>query len=454
MKKLFTPLLIGSLALLATACQGRARHISGSQGDYTGKTDSLNRPEGYGTLQRGTATGYQGQWHKGRPEGWGTWQQGDSCYKGEWKNGLRHGRGKLTLKADSTTYSGYWRKGRREGFGTLTNRQGCTWSGTWHADTLAYGTQTDSRDTYTGQFARNRQQPPRPIPHGFGIYTTADGTGRYEGNWKNGQPAGFGTCMTPREGIQCGHWNSDGFMGERMVYTPTRVYGIDISHYQHGGRPRRRFRGRHIDWKKLRITHLGKNTKNSVGKIDFPVSFCYIKSTQGVKITNPYYRGDARDARKAGIETGAYHFMSPTSGRQQALWFLKNTPISPGDLPPMLDVELSPRQIAAMGGDDAMRREMQTWLDIVEQRTGKRPILYVSQRFINKYMLNAPKRLQSYRFWVARYSEYRPYVKLLYWQLTPFGRVKGIRGDVDINVFNGSTEQFHRYIDSKHTELP
>ena len=46
---------------------------------------------------------------------------------------------------------------------------------------------------------------------------------------------------------------------------------------------------------------------------------------------------------------------------------------------------------------------------------------------------------------IARYGEFRPYVKLAFWQLTPEGRVRGIHGDVDINVFNGNQEEFVRW---------
>ncbi len=59
--------------------------------------------------------------------------------------------------------------------------------------------------------------------------------------------------------------------------------------------------------------------------------------------------------------------------------------------------------------------------------------------FVNRYMPFAPEELKKkYPVWVARYGEYKPYVHLLYWQLSPDGRVRGIRGDVDIDVFNGS----------------
>ena len=74
-----------------------------------------------------------------------------------------------------------------------------------------------------------------------------------------------------------------------------------------------------------------------------------------------------------------------------------------------------------------------------------RPILYISQNFINNHMNNAADIKQKYNVWIARYGQYRPDVRLLYWQLCPDGKVSGITGDVDINVFNGYKKQFEEF---------
>ena len=161
---------------------------------------------------------------------------------------------------------------------------------------------------------------------------------------------------------------------------------------------------------------------------------------------NPYYTQDVRAARRYGFPVGAYHFFSTRPAMSQADYFLKKSRLRKGDLPPMLDVELSDRRIAAMGGRDVLFREMLVWLKEVGRRSGTTPIIYVSQDFVNRYMPFAPEELKKYPVWVARYGEYKPYVHLLYWQLSPDGRVRGIRGDVDIDVFNGSEEQFKRYL--------
>ena len=111
----------------------------------------------------------------------------------------------------------------------------------------------------------------------------------------------------------------------------------------------------------------------------------------------------------------------------------------------MLDVEPSESEIRKMGGVQKLFQEMLVWLRAVERRCGVKPVLYMGQNFVNKHMPAAPKELKEYDVWIARYSEFKPFVHLLHWQLTYRGRVSGITGDVDINVFNGNHEQFNDY---------
>ena len=162
---------------------------------------------------------------------------------------------------------------------------------------------------------------------------------------------------------------------------------------------------------------------------------------------NPYFASDYRAARRHGIPVGAYHFFSYTSTAQkQAQYFLRHSRFSKGDLPPVLDVEPTARQISKMGGVQAMFNRIRTWLGIVQRRTGVRPILYVSQQFVNKYLPEAPDLMRDYMVWIARYGEYKPEVRLAIWQLCPDGRVDGIHGEVDINVFNGYHDRFQQFL--------
>ena len=289
---------------------------------------------------------------------------------------------------------------------------------------------------YEGQLRKN-------VPNGYGKFYGDKGS-FYDGHWKDGKRDGFGIYVAPHEYLQVGEWKADVFKGERLTYTPDRIYGIDLSRHQH----EKNNKVYHIYWNKLRITDLGTlSTKTIKGKVDYPISFAYVKSTEGCTVLNTYYEVDYKAARAHGIRTGTYHFFSTKSaGVAQADYFLKCSKFNKGDLPPVLDVEPTDAQIVAMGGPKVMFHHIRAWMSLVQKHTGKRPILYISQTFANTYMPLAPDLGDNYHIWIARYGEYKPNFKLAYWQLSPDGKVRGIHGDVDINVFNGYCNQYEEFL--------
>ena len=330
---------------------------------------------------------------------------------------------------------GYWKAGRYctgalKGQGIARDEQGRIVCALWDADTIVKARRTDAMGVYLGQMNSFME------PHGEGTYDGRNGS-HYEGMWQCGKRHGFGFESSPNHQVRVGQWKKDRFLGEKLRYTSERIYGIDISRHQH------EIGKRHygINWKKLRITSLG--SKHDTEGLTYPVSFVYIKSTEGTTIRNRYYLKDYMDAHKQGIRVGAYHFFSlRTPAYEQANYFVNHTLIRQNDFPPVLDVEPSDAQINQIGGGEELLKRVRQWLQLVERRTGKRPILYINQMFVNKYMANADDIKQNYNVWIARYGEYKPDVKLVYWQLTPEGKVDGITGPVDINVFNGFQGQF------------
>lgn len=425
------------LCVWMAACERTLPDFCG--GVYNGEvSDGL--PCGYGRYVSDSGrVVYEGLWSGGVHQGYGRLQCKDTLYYGQFASGLPEGEGVMHYP-DGEVYGGRWKQGKREGYGELTDVSGRKYMGEWQADSLYKGECRDSAGVYRGTFNRNAEA------QGTGEYATVDGCYYYSGEWCNGLRNGFGFSVSPHEMLKCGVWRNGSFKGEQMLYHSRRVYGIDISKYQH-------IKGRRvypIDWKRLRITHLGHISNKKVeGEVDYPVSFVYIKSTEGMTVVNPYYARDVVAARRHGYPVGAYHFFSTRPASRQAAFFLKKAALKKGDLPPMLDVELTDRQIRAMGGADVLFREMLVWLKAVEHRTGTTPIIYIGQEFVNKYMSSAPDELKSYPVWVARYGEYKPYVHLSYWQLSPDGTVQGIHGDVDIDVFNGTAEQFEEYVREK-----
>lgn len=203
------------------------------------------------------------------------------------------------------------------------------------------------------------------------------------------------------------------------------IRGIDVSHYQ----------GR-IDWEQLRHAFI-KGT---------PVRFAIIKATEGSTYVDENFQQNFYDARENGFMRGAYHFWSNTaSARDQANFFLEHVSLEAGDLPPILDVERQPPQGMSVS---EFQRNVLEWLDIMEKWFGVKPIVYSNVKFKTLY-LNDPS-FDAYPFWIAHYyvsrMEYKGEWK--FWQHTDAGRLPGIKGYVDLNIYNGS------YYDLRQLTIP
>ena len=192
------------------------------------------------------------------------------------------------------------------------------------------------------------------------------------------------------------------------------IRGIDISHYQ----------GK-INWEKLSNAQIEHS----------PIRFVMIKATEGSTQIDDCFQDNFKNARDYGFIRGAYHFWSnKSSARDQARFFLKKVHLKDGDLPPVLDVENKPDDMSV----EDFQREILTWMHIVEDKYHVKPILYTYYKFKNQY-LNTPV-FDDYPYWIAHYYvdeiEYEGDWK--FWQHTDAGRLPGIRGTVDFNLYNGS----------------
>lgn len=430
-------LLSCCLLVLAVTCSSCGHHrVNWKNGTYSGElSDSV--PSGYGEwVNAKSHLSYRGFWDKGVKKGMGSYVFGDYKYIGHFLADKYSGYGELYFR-DSLMYAGHWRNGVREGKGVIVDSCGRRVEGVWTKDTIIRGSRSDSSGTYSGSMNVHYQA------QGHGRYLDKHGN-YYEGLWKKDKRSGFGFTSAARHHFRAGEWKNNRYLGERILYTSERIYGIDISKYQHE-HGRRKYA---IAWSKLKIIHLGTISKKKVhGNVNYPISFIYIKSTEGISLHNKYYLNDYHQARKHGFRCGAYHFFSVHSDpAKQAYFFLRKSAFHRGDFPPVLDVEPTHKQIAKLGGTAVLMSHISIWMRIVENRLGVRPVLYVSQTFVNRYLVNAPAIKSRYKVWIARYGEYKPDVKLIYWQLCPDGYVRGVRGTVDINVFNGYHDQLKEFV--------
>lgn len=196
------------------------------------------------------------------------------------------------------------------------------------------------------------------------------------------------------------------------------IHGIDVSYYQ----------GK-IDWQKVK----------AMKEDDVKISFAFIKATEGLLLVDRYFHRNWREAPKAGIVCGAYHFFRPKkNGLWQARFFLQNVTVEKGDLPPVVDIEV-------LDGVPVqeMRLNLQQFVQHIEKKTGVKPIIYANVKFYEDYLEGY---FEGYPLWIAHYD--KPELKVSkstvwhFWQHADKARISGIKHVVDFNVFNGDSLAF------------
>lgn len=194
------------------------------------------------------------------------------------------------------------------------------------------------------------------------------------------------------------------------------VHGVDVSRYQG-----------QIDWREARKAG---------------TRFAYIKATEGGDHADENFALHWMMAKDAGVPRGAYHFYYWCRPVQdQIRWFFNHVPVERDALPPVLDVEWygaasekCPHKVPREKALKAIR----TFLTAVEKHYGKKPMIYTT---IDFYRDIIDGDLHDYPLWVRtvnaqpheRYGDRR----WAMWQYTDQGRIAGIKGNVDRNVFAG-----------------
>jgi len=190
------------------------------------------------------------------------------------------------------------------------------------------------------------------------------------------------------------------------------VRGIDVSH--HNGV---------IDWKSVS---------------DSGQAFAFIKATEGSDWRDSRFQFNLREARKHNIVCGAYHFFSTTiSGDSQADNFITTVPALPGMLPPVIDIEFSPAH--SWMTDEQFKTHLTRLVERLKSHYEVKPIFYTTREFHDHYF---PGEAID-PLWVRAVIgvPYEAAENWSFWQYSSRGRIPGIAGRTDLNVFRGSVEE-------------
>lgn len=200
--------------------------------------------------------------------------------------------------------------------------------------------------------------------------------------------------------------------------TGPTVAGIDVSYYQD-----------QIEWARVR----------GAG-----IRFAFIRVSDGLTVEDARFAKNWVGARRAGVLRGAYqHFRPDENPIAQADLLIAAIARDPGELPPVIDVEVD-------GGKapDQVADRVRAWVARVRSRLAVEPIVYTGPEFWRDRVGGAD--LSSQPLWVAHYTRScptvpPPWTAWAFWQHTDTGQVPGIEGPVDLDVFAGSLDELEAF---------
>lgn len=186
----------------------------------------------------------------------------------------------------------------------------------------------------------------------------------------------------------------------------------------------------------------GIDVSHWAGRINFErvkadgIRIVYIKATQGTDYVDPDFERNYREADKAGLAIGFYHYVTArdeNEAREEARYFAAHIRDKKQHARPAMDFEefgdLTTAEVRAISEE---------FLITLEEETRHIPALYsdasnASSRF-------ADDRFLRYPLWIADYNVSRPDMENPWrrwggWQYTDQGRIRGIRGYVDRDRF-------------------
>lgn len=151
--------------------------------------------------------------------------------------------------------------------------------------------------------------------------------------------------------------------------------GLDVSY--HSGP---------VDWRQLR---------------DADYAFAFVLTTAGVDFRDPMVDAHWSELKQAGFTRGAYHYyMAGDDPAEQARWFMRNAPLEPGDLAPVVDIEA-----AGANPPADLMANLKVFLQALQDHYGVTPIIYTGPTFWDQH--GSPD-FGHHPLWVANYQTDSP----------------------------------------------
>ena len=183
------------------------------------------------------------------------------------------------------------------------------------------------------------------------------------------------------------------------------------------------------------------------GDIDFEkvadsgIEFVFIKASEGVNHRDSLFNKNYENARKAGLKTGVYHyFRFDAGGVEQGVNFLEAVGAKRPELGFVIDVEKTGN--ATNVSDAEIKERLADMIDYMNL-AGIRIMIYTNFDGYYDYMA---ENFRGLPLWICRFQENPINEEWTFWQYDHHGKVPGIKGEVDLDVFCGTRNEWSVFL--------
>lgn len=176
-------------------------------------------------------------------------------------------------------------------------------------------------------------------------------------------------------------------------------------------------------------------------------TFVIIKASQGIneKQRDKHFSDNFNRAQANGLKVGAYHYFEmDKDGVSQAKNFIEAIGWRKLDLPLIIDIEDDEETNKNVDIDITMKN-LNAMIDNLQSR-GYKVMIYTNGYGYRKYVKD--HQLVNIGLWLCSFQDPDKisYIPHQLQQYSEHGRVDGINGDVDLDVFNGNEKQWERWL--------
>lgn len=172
------------------------------------------------------------------------------------------------------------------------------------------------------------------------------------------------------------------------------------------------------------------------------ISFVFIKASEGENFRDTLFNKNYRKARQAGMRIGAYHFFRfDRNGIDQARNVIDAVKGCHLDLGIAVDVESHNN---ATGVDSVTISQQLMRMTELLNLAGYRVTFYSN---LDGYLEYLRQSVPGAPLWICSFRQIAPDMEWSFWQYDHHGKVKGVDGDVDLNAFCGSREDWRRFLE-------